>query len=391
MEHHALVNLAFQQLNEAYNANANIIAVEDMDGQHGTILRLHMTPVDGLPQHLVIKQLPKGEARIDPRTRFLGEWAGLKFSSLIATDTLLAPRFLLGNFDEQFIVMEEIRNAILLRDALDDPNAEDTLSLLEDFGTFLAKFHAASYGREDELIAIQQDLGFDAPPRNDSSIDLRDRIAQAKETFAFLGDVVTDEFVEEVHAFSAGLYEDDRFRVFNHHDAGPHNILLVDRKTLFIDFEFSEYGSLFMDFTAPYLAYPPYGRGKPIPSDVLKRYENAYRNTIAPTIPDILNDDIFEQKLHYACGQWMLAKTVGGGDRFSKYFVHGHSDELPEHVTPEMLTNWRRLLFTQIRCFLDLLENTPHIPEIYAVLQQSFDTAMQYQPDLELIPIWSSM
>lgn len=385
-----LSSLALQRLNEMYDTSATIQSCEDINGEHGTLLRVVLDNHGDLPQHIFIKQLPKGEARIDPRIRFLSEWAGLQFCSQITTNTQLAPHFLVGDIDEQYVVMKDIQDAVLMRDAFNDASSQNMAQVIENFGVFLAEFHAASLGKEEEFIAIQQKLEFDAPPRNDSSIDLRERIDTVRESYAFLGQDLSDTFVAEVHKLSEALYAETPFRVFNHHDAGTHNILIRGEQPMFIDFEFSEYGSLFMDFSAPFLAYPPHGRGRPVPPEILERYTNAYRRTIAPHIPKIMDDALFEEMLHYACGQWTLAKTIGGGDRLQKYFIHGNTDDLPEHVTIKSLTRWRRLLLTQIRCFLDLLDNTPHIPEVYAIFQNIYDLALEHQPDLTLLPVWEA-
>ena len=387
-----LATLACKHLNETYHTNTSIQSCEDINGEHGTLLRVVLDNHDDLPKHIFIKQLPKGEARIDPRTRFLSEWAGLQFCSQISTDTILAPRFLVGDLDEQYVVMEDIQDAVLLRDALNDPNSKNMAQVLENFGVFLAEFHAASLGKEDDFIAIQQGLGFDAPPRNDSSIDLRERIDEARTSYAFLAIDLSDDFFAEVHKLSEALYAKTPFRVFNHHDAGTHNILIRGEQPMFIDFEFSEYGSLFMDFSAAFLAYPPHGRGRPVPQEILERYTNAYRRTMAHHIPQIMDDALFEKMLHYACGQWMLSKTIGrGGDRLETYFINGSIDDLPEHVTVESLARWRQLLLTQIWCFLDLLKGTPHIPEIYKILQAVHDTALKREPDLAILPVWNAL
>lgn len=337
-----------------------------------TVLRVPVIEGNHLPESIVIKQIPE-DARFGADARFRSEWAGLEFANQIATNTQFAPQIIAGDVQERIIILEDLGDVQNLNNQLHEQTIDGT-HLLRQYGTFLGTMHAASIGRQAEFEVIQKRLNADVPP-NDSSRDLREMLDKVHEAFD-PNPHMSKVFIEEIVQASAIVHDESALFAFNHHDAGPHNILLTDNSLRFVDFEFSTYSHAFMDMTAVHLAFPPFSMGHPIPKIAIKAYETAYRDALSEATATI-SDDVFDLMIEQCCAKWIVTKFLGLGSKMYPVFVNNQLEQLSNPAIAEQIPMIRKYSMTWLSCYFDYFSDNPKLTATYAVLQSLYEETMQ--------------
>lgn len=363
-------------LEEHFATNIEFGEPETLDSQF-TVLRVPIS-ANNLPNSIIIKQLPD-KARFGGLNRLLAEYVALEFLQSLAGE--FAARPLLLDNESLMLISEDLGLVPSLLDVLNGANPELASEKLIQYGHFLGQLQAASFGHEDDFRAIQQRLGSVTPP-NDSSLDLRLRKDLSQ---SLISAKCADEtlLTAEIWRISETMHDDSPFRVFTHHDAGPHNILLTERGIRFVDWEFSRYEHALLDMTAVRLAFPPFGGGQRIPQDVLLAYENAYRESASTAIPALLDEKLYAEHLELACAKWLLTKIIGNGEIFYPLIVCNDLSYAPEKLSPDSLTYHRRMIYTWLWTYLESFPSKQALPESYRFLDKIAADMRQFNPGLE--------
>ena len=353
--------------------------VERLDSPH-TVLRAVVHGGEGLPESIVIKQLPP-EARFGARKRAMSEWAGLEFSGAIAGAVEFAPRFLGGDADKLLIILEDLGDAPSLDHILRHGDRAAARQTLLDYGDFLGEFHGAAAGRELVFMSIQQRLKAETPP-NDSSIDIRDRLAQFRAAFSPLN-VRLDAVQDEITAASAAMHDAHPYRTFQHHDAGPHNILVTEKGLRLVDFEFAQFDNALLDMTAVRLAFPPFGKGRLLPAEAIEGFENSYRQAVSRAIPEMAEDEFYQLTVEQACVQWIVSKTAGLGESLYPVLVRNDLGENPDPGRIERVKEHRNLCFMWITAYLHWFGNRARLPHTRDAIRRLADEIQEWNPLVE--------
>jgi len=373
------LEIAKTVLEQSIQADVEFGKAVELESQH-SVLRVPIIQGQGLPESIVIKRVPE-DIEYGAQKRVLSEWAGLEFLSKVANSKQFAPRFLGGNAEKLLIVSEDMGNVPTLNRILHEADSASARQALVDYGIFLGTLQSATYGRETEFKQIQTRLNAEVPP-TDSSIDLRDLLEQFREAF---GPVTTnyDGLEKEIINASVAMHNEQIFWTFQHHDAGPHNILATESGLRFIDFELAQYGNAFLDMTALRLAFPPFSHGYLLPKEIVIEYENNYRETLSKVIPKILDDSLYALTLEQACAQWIGSKVTSFGGLFYPIIVCNNLDSLPHPEMAKKIPEIRGLCYTWMTAYLQWFGENPLLPHLRDTLQQIVDEIKQRNNEVE--------
>ena len=373
------LELAKTVLEQNTQADVEFGEAVELESQH-TVLRVPIIQGQGLPESIVIKRVPE-DIEYGAQKRALSEWAGLEFLAKVANSRQFAPRFLGGNAGKLLIVLEDMGNVPTLNRILHESDSASARQALVDYGIFLGTLQGVTYGHETEFKQIQSQLNAEVPP-SDSSIDLRGLLEQFREAF---GPVTADYagLEKEIINASAAMHDEQIFRTFQHHDAGPHNVLVTESGLRFIDFELAQYGNAFLDMTALRLAFPPFSQGHFLPKAVVIDYENSYRETLSKVIPEILDDSLYSLTLEQACAKWIGSKVTSFGGLFYPIIVCNELDKLPHPEMAKKIPEIRSLCHTWITAYLQWFGEKPLLPHTRDTLQQIVDEIKQRNHEVE--------
>jgi hypothetical protein len=98
------------------------------------------------------------------------------------------------------------------------------------------------------------------------------------------------------------------FRSWLHHDPCPDNVLLSGGAARLIDFERSGSGFCLMDVAYLRMGLPTCWCAGAIPSAVVARVEDTYRQALAPCLPAAADDAAFKEGIEAACALWFLRR-----------------------------------------------------------------------------------
>jgi hypothetical protein len=347
-----------------------------------TVLRVPLF-AKGLPASIIIKQIPP-DARFGASNRLLSEWAALEFLNRLEGD--FAPLLLLGNLESLMLITEDLGAVPNLHEILSEGQAETAEAQLIAYGTFLGRLQSASFGREAEFLAIQNRLQAETPP-NDSSLDLRLMEDAIQNSLSLANWQNPAELSAEIWHISEAMHDKSPLRVFTHHDAGPHNILLSQNGFRFVDMEFSRYEHALLDMSAVRLAFPPFSHGRPIPQKSLLAYEKAYREAASQAMPSLLDENTYAKALEMACAKWLLTKVMASGEAFFTYIVQ---NQLTEKMNVERVAYQRRMVYTWLQSYLESFSSTPFMPASYRFLASIAEAMRHHNPDLEAFEFYKA-
>jgi hypothetical protein len=113
---------------------------------------------------------------------------------------------------------------------------------------------------------------------------------------------VDADITELLHVLS----EPGPYLAFSNGDTCPANCLLSDDTLRFLDFEHASFRQALLDVAALRAC----GCWSPLPEDVDRKAEDAYRKEMAGSCPDILDHASYAHRLTVACAAWTIVRMV---------------------------------------------------------------------------------
>ncbi len=170
-------------------------------------------------------------------------------------------------------------------------------------------------------------------------------------------------------ALEGAIHGPGIFRTFVHHDAGPHNFVVMPTGVRLLDFEFAGYGHGLLDVVCARLAFPPAFCGRLIPREVVAQLEARYRAELIPAVPALDDDERFTEAIAQASTHWAFSKLIGFWRAYLRErLLEGESRDTRDGRAPERAAFFRRQVFTYLRLALATLEEQNHLPELRTVL-----------------------
>ena len=260
-----------------------------------SVLRCHLTAqAPGVPASVVVKWLRDNpeDIRRDP-AQLHTEQAALEFVAEL--DPALAPRLLAAGTAatdprDRILVLEDLAPREPLREALLRESPERSAGLLASFARALGRLHAVSVGQADAYYSRRSRLG-PVDRRADLERFLSDWRAGAQR-MADAGVVMTTGAAHELAGIVTELASPSAFLAFSSGDPGVNNYLVdAHGDGRLIDFESAGFRHAICDLINDlYVPGPMWLTvGDPLSNGV----EEAYRRTVAQTVPEVTDDRWF--------------------------------------------------------------------------------------------------
>jgi tRNA A-37 threonylcarbamoyl transferase component Bud32 len=264
------------------------------------------------PGSVIVKaRRPEDHVRGEPE-RLHNERAALEF--LASIGSAAGPRLLTADGEAGILVMEDLGTGPALEDLLvgGDPSAAGRG--LVAFAGALGRMHADTAGHAAEYYGLRSRLG---------PVDLAsDRISilgnSIERSWSRLREIIAERpYLPTPNG--AGPDADELLRVlsepgpylaFSNGDTCPANCRISARGVRFIDFEHAAFRHALLDAAAlrfPFPACPCWSR---LPEDVGRRAEDAYREQVARSCPDVLDRASYAHGLTAACAAWTIVRAV---------------------------------------------------------------------------------
>jgi len=244
----------------------------------------------------------------NPSHRLLDEWAGLQFLTEIAPDGSLAPRFYGGDRASCIIVYEDLGEAQSLADAVMGSDAEWASEALCLHAQEVARLHCQSMSHECRYESIRDSLGPRVANREGLGwAQFADQRPALSDGFAALGVHPDPGFWDEYHRVGEAIYAPGSYRAYVHNDTCPDNNWLGGTRMRLIDFERGGFHHRLIDAAFARMSMPHCYLASVVPSAVIRRVEQTYREAVLTLRPEVADDWRFDAELVNACFYWTVS------------------------------------------------------------------------------------
>jgi hypothetical protein len=276
--------------------------IEDLlTSAYGTAVRIdridHITPWfvlrarlsgDGVPASVIVKWLRNtpGDTRTDSGQLYT-EQAALEF--LAEIDAELAPRLVAADIPASdpgrgFLVIEDLEPGEPLRAVLLRVGADATRPRLTSYARALARLHGSTIGHAESYAGHRHALGLGESPRSGLLTRWPSGVRCIRDIGVPMSHVTAGELAGVIAEFSYP----GAFLAFSNGDA-QHNNYLVDPagNGRMIDFEGALFQHAMIDLCHLYV---PGSMWLTVQDPTSNGLEEAYRNELAPTVPEVTDD-----------------------------------------------------------------------------------------------------
>jgi hypothetical protein len=317
-------------------------------------------PRDISPTVIVKRAKPTGRNRFDPTDanpggvayRLYNEWAGLEFLGRAPMEGSPTPRFLGGDRESGFVVVEDVGEEDL-DEVLMASEPRKAHSALVRYSSILGQVHAGTANRLDEYRQIRSALGPDAAPADEvwgTRPFFTKRIEELRGIFVTIGFEPGDGFYDELEQVNGAIGEPGPFLTYTHGDPGPDNLRIAAGRSVLIDFEHGNLRHALTDAVYGRMPFPTSWRVNRIPKEIVKDMEASYRSELIKGCLEVGVESRFSKALVDACAYWVTTKLA-----FSLQKPSGPHDRL---TALERDHNWgistlRQIVLASLEAFVD--------------------------------------
>lgn len=288
-------------LSSSVNESLHVQRIEVLEGPPGS------------PPTVILKRTRgTGEEKFDPDVssrQLLNEWASIQFLAWVMGSESPAPKFLAGDRELGFILLEDYPgNETLLQVFMNGDAARASLHLTQ-FAALLGELHGRTLQRPDKFNAFREQLDFSPLPDTDYGQFFQRSI----ETLENLGVVLPSAALADAQQVVEVLGNPGEFDVFTHGDFVFHNCFLRQNRLYLVDFENARFRHALWEGAYFRMLFPSMALNDVyrIPETVWRKAENKYRevfNHYCPVAPD---DNRYGPALTAACAGWALNACSG--------------------------------------------------------------------------------
>jgi hypothetical protein len=288
------------------SGRSTVARIRILDGPAGAPASVISKSAAGTEEH---PYDPADGRRFGPAWRFFNDWAGAEFLTRASPERPLAPRFLGGDRDLGFILLEDLGAGESAADLLlgSDPGRarEALLGLAETLG----RMHAVTAGRTGEYLALRASLGPDPQAPVPDMLALLEKMAGPCRQ---LGLTLSPEVVREVTLAARRISVDPGpFAAYSHGDACPDNNRILQNEKLqnevrLIDFEFGTVRHALADGVYGRVPFPTCWCVNRLPPEITRGMELVYRTELIRGIPEAADDRLFDEAVVAACARWLV-------------------------------------------------------------------------------------
>ena len=340
-------------LSALYRVRVQVCEVERVEPW--AVLRCHLAATSSaVPSSIVVKWLRDNpnDVRRDP-AQLSTERAALEF--LAGVDSTLTPRLLAADTagtDPRcgFLALEDVAPREPLRAILLRQGARDSAALLTSFARSLGRLHIQTMGRADDYYTRRRRLGF-----VDRQADLERFFGDWRTGVRHVHDAgveMTTAASNELAGVVAELINPGAFLAFSNGDPGVNNYLVDGAGDgRLIDFEAAGFRHALSDLVND--LYLPGSMWLTVGDPMSNGVEDAYRNTVAPVVPDVADDRRFGHALAGAAFLFaasrlsslprMDIRPLGDHSRLHRIAtLQAAADTAERHQCLPHLTGWAR-------------------------------------------------
>jgi len=380
-----LLEAAAQVLASRFGREIDLIDPEDLESQNSVVRARVSSPKGDLPATVIVKHVTDEKFDLPehsgPPSRFLNEWAALEFLTGLGAE--VAPKLIGADRSVGLIILEDLGELATLERLLFDDGEEEALRGLEETGRLLGQLHSIASGREDDFLSIQTHLGTRSP-LSDSTNDQRGRRTEFAAALDAMGVVADERFWDEVLDLEALVHDDSLFRSLIHADAGPQNVLMADKDSRLIDFEFAVYGNALCDVVGARLGFPQTMGAGGVPRSAVGRLEGAYRDAAAEGIPQVEDTVVFKRHLTAASGHWALNRWANA------WWAHLGPIDADEEPTDDAVRAMRSVWLV-VDGFLAASGESGQFQVVADALGEFREAAVERWPGLEPSPVYPAL
>lgn len=313
--------------------------------------------------------------------RHLNEWSTLAFLRTLPVDGPW-PDLVAANREESFVVIEDLGSHRTVEEILLSREAVPAEQSLQSMGTSLGRLHALSRGQTSQFTSMRDSLD-GAPPRSDSTYDLRQARDVFEECFETMDITPSPGFWEDVADLESALHDPGLFTTLIHADAGAQNFVWTGEESVLIDFEFATVSNAMLDLVSARLGFPHSSEAHTVPLQFVDRLEDNYRLILSRVIPQVADDAAFQSGTVDACAHWALGRM---GALWRRLFL----DE-PDGPDDAHLETMRSQAFTVYRRFVETAAGTGFRVPIAATVDTFTRTVERRWPGLTEMPVYPAL
>ena len=264
-------------------------------GNRSYVLRCAVTSDDAsLPTSVILKQIKQQS------DRGYDDWAGVQFLSDVKSDPPFVPRFLGGDPEAGFFIMEDLGPGHTLEDLLLGTDRAAAEEALLGLAAIAGRMHVATNGREDEYGQIRASIGpMTTCIRAWNASNLREGLSVVGQAFQAVDVQPGRGFDEECARVARTLETPGAWLVYTHGDMAPSNNHLQMALPRLLDFEYGAfrhalYDAIFWRIICPF------------PAEIALRMDDVYRTAVASAIPEAACDSSYNSALAELCAYDLL-------------------------------------------------------------------------------------
>ncbi|MEM7128374.1 MAG: phosphotransferase [Chloroflexota bacterium] len=346
------------------------------------LLRLTLAPNTSLPTHLIVKQVvatlynPDALESWDTQ-RFYCDWLGAQFLSELPNNPNHGPRFFGGHRVQGFIILEDLgSNHQSLVEPLLEGDASTATAVLIQFAQRLGQMHADTLGMDNEFTKLRQELDPEMAFPSTSSVFGQLPITKILENLTILGCEVEQNCQEEIRRINQIVANPGPFTAYIHQDACPDNFVLHESGLRIIDFECGGMGHALIDILYARIPFPSCWCCNRIPSDLVRKMEEAYRTALSKTCVAARDEGRFYKELTMLCGYLML------------HMFQFDVENLLEEDEAWGIATIRSRVLSRLDAFVEASNEFGHLPALQMLATQLTGRLRAQWPESEPLPLY---
>jgi thiamine kinase-like enzyme len=308
--------------------------------------------------------------------RFLSDWAGAQFLSLIPGAPQHGPCFYGGERALGFFILEDLGPHHSLVEPLLKADAVVAERALLNFAARLGKVHADSIGKSAMFERLLLTLSPNAPPFAQTITQLYEGVRRLQAGLERLEVRAEPGLRQEFANVVEGLQKPGPFSAYIHGDLCPDNAIYAGGQVRLIDFESGRFGHALIDAACGRMMFPTCWCANRLPCALVAKMESAYRAELVKGCREAQEDRVFETGLVSACGFWLLINLI--------WYLEG---ALKEDQTWGSATMRSRLL-ARLEAFITTSESFNQLPASRGTASRLLEVLRSQWPGAEPLALY---
>lgn len=309
-----IIRTAEALLTERFGGDQHLFGVAQLGGSgSGIVLRAKVEPSPFVQfKSVVIKYIP-GADNIEDKVALVREIIGYQFTTSLNEDVRPGPVLLAYDLEKKLIVITDAGDGDTVADLLIDKDPARRIALLRDLGRALGKMHKGTAGKEEQFLILQNRM-LQKQPLVKKFHEHRERLVAVGIPFAEkILSSVGISIPAEVHDYATEATRRlmrGQHRAFTPFDLSPDNILVADRKTHFLDYEWAGYRDATFDVACVIAGFPQFLAPREISDEEADVFIDAWVRETGEIWPNVNNRQRLHNRIITALVGWTFSSIA---------------------------------------------------------------------------------